>query len=105
MGKETVRLSLKTIAHMFPPGSIERVLLHGRWQKTRGRGRKPTLLFGNHTDPRCALAAVEELAGTYFDELFRQYNSRQKPFWHDAMIQAVQDRTPVYELPPLDVPM
>ncbi len=77
MGKATVRYSLKTISLSFPAGSIERVYLHGMWQ--RDRGRNPTLLFGNHTDAKEAFAAATEMVGPYIESV------RQKPFsrYHD----------------------
>ena len=48
MGKATIRVSLKTIAMRFPPGSIERVYLHGTWQLERGRN--PSMLYGKALD-------------------------------------------------------
>lgn len=96
MGKPTVRISLKTIAMMFPPSSAERVYLHGKWQIERGR--KPSMNFGNHPTPRQAYAAVNEVLGSYFDEIRNQHYARQDFFWSDEMISAIKNRTPVQEL-------
>ncbi len=65
--KATVRYSLKTIAQSFPRGTIEFVYLHGMWQ--RERGRNPTMLFGNHTDPKEAFGVACELAGPYIERV------------------------------------
>lgn len=67
--KATVRYSLKTIAQSFPRATIEFVYLHGAWQKERGRN--PTMLFGNHTDPKEAFSVAKELAGPYIESVRR----------------------------------
>lgn len=92
-------LSLKTIAFRFPHGSVERALLHGRWRGTRGKGKGPTLLFGNHKDPRAAYESAEEMLGDYFDEIFQQDYSRRSFFWTRKMVRRIQGRVPVSELP------
>jgi hypothetical protein len=51
----------------FPPGSMERVYLHGKWQQ--GRGRQPCLVFGNHADARRAFAIATELSGAYLESI------------------------------------
>lgn len=97
MSNATIRISLKTIAHRFPSGSIERTYWHGKWQ--RERGRNPSLVFGNHRSPRDAFAVADDLLGMYFTELRAQDYSRHDFFWHPEMIGAIQRRTPVDQLP------
>lgn len=96
MGKATIRISLKTIAMRFPPGSIERVYLHGTWQIERGRN--PSMLFGNHYSTREAYQTAKTMLGTYFDEIRRQHYSRQDFFWDEQMITNVINRVPVRKL-------
>lgn len=96
---ERGKLSVKTIALYFPDKSVEKVLLHGRWRQTRGGNKSPTLLFGNHRDPRLAYESAEEMLGAYFDEIFAQEYSRRSSFWTRKMIRAIQRRVPVQELP------
>ena len=96
MGKATIRVSLKTIAMMFPPSSVERVYLHGKWQTKRGRN--PSMIFGNYPTPRQAYTAVDELLGKYFDEILNQHYSRQDLFWDSEMIANIKNRVPVREL-------
>ena len=93
----TTRISLKTIAFLFPSGSLERVYLHGKWQIERGRN--PSMFHGNHPTPRQAFAAVDAVLGTYFDEIRHQECSRRRWFWHEAMVDGVTKRTPVSKLP------
>ena len=97
MGKATVRVSLKTIAFLFPEGSLERVYLHGTWQ--RERGRNPSMRYGNHQSTRTAYEEVKILLKPYFDEIRRQEYSRHDSFWTDEMVTAVQQRVPVRDLP------
>lgn len=96
MSKATIRISLKTIAMRFPPGSIERVYLHGTWQIERGRN--PSMLYGNHWSAGKAYTAAKDMLSTYFDEIRRQHNARQSFFWDDQMIHDVMNRVPVREL-------
>ena len=97
MGKKSIKISLKTIAFLFPSGSLERIYLHGKWQIERGRN--PSMNYGNYSTPRQAFAAVDEMLGKYFDEIRHQECSRQNFFWHERMIEAVQQRMPVSKLP------
>lgn len=97
MGDATIRISLKTIAFLFPAGSIERIYLHGKWQIERGRN--PSLTYGNHRTARTAFLQAQEMVGPYFDEIRRQHFSRQDFFWHPEMIIAIQKKSPVTELP------
>jgi hypothetical protein len=96
MGKATIRISLKTIAMLFPSSSAERIYLHGKWQQERGRN--PSMRFGNHPTPRQAYAAVDETLGKYFDEIRNQHYSRQDFFWNNEMIADIKNRIPVCEL-------
>lgn len=96
MGKATIRISLKTIAMRFPPGSIERVYLHGTWQLERGRN--PSMLYGNHHSTSEAYAAVRDVLETYFNEIRRQHKARQNFFWSDQMVSDVMNRVPVRKL-------
>ena len=96
MGKATVRISLKTIAMRFPPGSIERVYLHGTWQLERGRN--PSMSYGNHQSTREAYAAAKTMLGPYFDEIRQQHCARQDFFWDSRMVADVMNRVPVSEL-------
>jgi hypothetical protein len=91
------RLSLKTIAFLFPEGSIERAYLHGRWQ--RSRGRNPSLTFGNEKQAHRFYAAAHADLGDYFDQIFQLPFSRRKFFWHQEMITAVESRAPIEQLP------
>ena len=100
MGKVTVRISLKTIAFRFPEGSLERVYLHGLWQL--GRGRNPSMYFGNHPTPQHAFEAADEMLGSYFNEIRQQVYSRQDWFWNEAMVQAVLNRAKVTDLPSIN---
>ncbi len=92
--KATVRYSIRSIAKSFPRGSIEFVYLHGTWQAERGRN--PTMLFGNHTDPKEAYEAARELAGAYIESV------RQIPFsrYHkwERWVKAIMARVPTAEL-------
>ncbi len=97
MGKQTIRISLKTIAFLFPSGSLERIYLHGKWQIERGRN--PSMNYGNHPTPRQAFVAVDEMLGKYFDEIRHQEYSRQDFFWNERMVEAVRQRTLVSKLP------
>jgi hypothetical protein len=97
MGRPTVRISLKTIAMLFPSDSVERVCLHGKWQL--GRGRNPSMVFGNHFNAKEAFVAANEMVGGYFDEIRHLPNSRHRHFWHKALITAVQNRVPAQNLP------
>lgn len=97
MGKASIRLSLKTIAMLFPYGSMERIYLHGRWQLHRGRN--PSMLFGNHQTANAAYVATKDMHEEYFDEVFRQHYSRQDFFWSTEMVLAVQNHVPVPHLP------
>jgi len=98
MGRATIRLSLKTIAWSFPSGSVERVYLHGMWQ--RERGRQPTLLYGNHTNPRLAFASAQLLIGPYIESV------RKIPFsrTHDwsNWVEKIMNRVPVDQWYQLD---
>lgn len=98
MGRATTRISLKTIAMMFPSDSIERVYLHGKWQIERGRN--PSMVFGNHYNPRNAFVVADEMLGNYFDEIRHQVSSRSEYFWDQEMIDGVMKRTPVRNLVP-----
>lgn len=97
MGRATIRISLKTIAFLFPVGSMERVYLHGKWQIERGR--KPSMNYGNHPTPKEAFAAVDAILGNYFDDIRRQNYSRWDSFWNSQMIAAVLRKDPVHTLP------
>lgn len=97
MANRTIRISLKTIAFLFPEGSQERIYLHGKWQIERGR--KPSLRYGNHHTPREAFVTVDQMLGKYFDEIRHQAYSRQAFFWHEDLIQEIGRRTPVSKLP------
>jgi hypothetical protein len=97
LGKQTIRISLKTIAFLFPTGSLERIYLHGKWQIERGRN--PSMNYGNHPTARQSFKAVEEMLGNYFDEVRHQEYSRQDFFWNERMIKAVKAREPVISLP------
>ncbi len=97
MGKRTKRISIKTIAFLFPEGSLERVYLHGTWQIERGRN--PSMRYGNHRSTRTAYEELKSSLGLYFDEIRRQEYSRHDFFWTDEMITAVQRRVPVGDLP------
>jgi hypothetical protein len=79
MGKPTTRLSLKTIAFMFPEHSLERVYLHGKWQ--RSRGRNPSLTLHNQRDPLMAFQTAEALVGEHFKDEFSQPFSRHDYHW------------------------
>lgn len=96
MGKATIRISLKTIAMLFPSGSIERVYLHGTWQIERGRN--PSMLYGNHHSTREAYTTAKAMLGDYFDEIRRQHYARQDFFWDTKMVSDVMNRVPVVEL-------
>lgn len=97
MGKQTIRISLKTIAFLFPSGSLERIYLHGKWQLERGRN--PSMNYGNHPTPRQAFVAANQMLGKYFDEIRHQECSRQDWFWNKKMVDEVKKRTPVSKLP------
>lgn len=97
MGRATTRISLKTIAMLFPYDSAERVYLHGKWQKERGR--HPSMNYGNHPTPKQAFAAVEEMLGKYFDEIRHQDYSRHDYFWSEDTIEGVMKRISVCDLP------
>lgn len=88
--KATVRYSLKSIAKSFPTKSIEFVYLHGTWQKERGRN--PTMLFGNHTDPKASYEAACELVGPYI-ELVRQIPFSRYHTW-THWVEQIMTRTP-----------
>lgn len=98
MGKATENISLKTIAFKFPNDSVHRVYLHGKWQQGRGKGRKPTLLFGNHTDPREAFASAQEMVGDYWDDLQRIHCCRSRWFWDDNVVSMIMNHVPVGEI-------
>jgi hypothetical protein len=96
MGRATVRISLKTIAMKFPPGSMQRVYLHGKWQKSRGR--KPSMRYGNHKDFGTAYRMAEVAVGQYFDQIRKIPSSRGKYFWGERLIQDIIDSVPPDEL-------
>lgn len=53
----------KSLAMQWPYGSMERVVLHGAWQESRGRN--PSEPYGNIDNPKGALAqARDDLAFT-----------------------------------------
>ena len=79
MGKKTRRLSLKTIAFMFPEYSPERVYLHGKWQ--RSRGRNPSLRLHNRIDPLQSFQTAEALVGEHFKDELAQPWSRRDFYW------------------------
>lgn len=79
MGKKTVRLSLKTIAFMFPPNSPERVYLHGKWQLSRGRN--PSLHLHNQADPLLSYRFAKSLVGEHFEDEFAEPWSRHDFYW------------------------
>lgn len=87
--KATDRYSLRSIANSFPRGSIEFVYLHGTWQKERGRN--PTMLFGNHKDPKEAYAAACVMAGEYIESIRRIPFSRHHDWnrWVEAIMKRV----------------
>lgn len=89
VGAKTVRRSLNTIVKSFPRGTIEFVYLHGMWQKERGRG--PTMLYGNHTDPRRAFAIAKEIVGPYIESVRAIPNSRGHNWskWVDGIMERV----------------
>jgi hypothetical protein len=60
-------LSLKTLAQRQPPGSPEQVVLHGFWQKRRGR--KPAMSFAGEKNPARAYARALEELGLYNDTI------------------------------------
>lgn len=95
VNKATTRLSLKTIAFRFPPGSMERVYLHGIWQKSRGRN--PSLLFGNHTDTLTAFESAKEGVGDYLEKVRRLPFSRHWP-WSNHLVHQIRNRAPVSEI-------
>jgi hypothetical protein len=97
MSKATCRISLKTIAFLFPSGSLERVYLHGKWQIERGRN--PSIGYGNHPTPRQAFVTVDAVLGSYFDEIRHQEYSRQGFFWTEKMVLGIQNRVSVHKLP------
>lgn len=77
--KSTKRASLRTIALLFPPGSLQRVYLHGRWQKSRGR--QPCLSLENLRDPRLAFEQADALVGEYIRSVLSQYGANNAWFW------------------------
>ncbi len=96
MGKNIDRISLKTIAFLFPVGSMERIYLHGKWQIERGRN--PSMTFGNHQTARDAYVTINDMLGSYFDEVRHQEYSRHRFFWSDNIITSIQKKKPVSEL-------
>lgn len=87
MGKKTERISLRTIAFLFPEHSVQRVYLHGLWQ--RSRNRNPTLTLSNQRDPRLAFEMAQEMVGDYFATIRRIPYSRQAWFWSEERVAAI----------------
>jgi hypothetical protein len=95
VGKKTMRLSLKTIAMRFPHNSVERVYLHGRWQQERNRD--PSMVFGNHHDPKSAFDSAQQMVGGYLESIRRLPYSRHWP-WSPDLVKAIRRKTPTDEL-------
>jgi hypothetical protein len=93
MGKKTVRLSLKTIALMFPEHSIQRIYLHGKWQMSRGRN--PSLNTHNQNDPKLSFQVAKAIVGEYFDDIFAEPFSRHDFFWRNYFLREERIRSSV----------
>lgn len=90
MGTKTERISLNTIAFMFPVESLERVYLHGAWQISRGR--RPSLALRGQRDPRKAFETAKARVGDYLEQVRRIHFSRQVDFWTEERIAAITER-------------
>lgn len=96
MGTKTERISLNTIAFMFPEESLERVYLHGAWQISRGR--RPSLTLPAQRDPRLAFAAATAEVGDYLEKVRGIPYSRQADFWTQERITAILERQDIEDV-------
>lgn len=96
MGTKTERISLNTIALMFPVESLERVYLHGVWQKSRGR--RPSLTLSAQRDPRQAFATAAAHIGDYLEKVRGIPYSRQADFWTQERITAILERQDIEDV-------
>lgn len=89
----TERYSLKTISSQFAWESIERCYLHGMWQQERGRN--PTMLYGNHTDPKEAFASAQAMIGEYIESVLRIPFSRHHDWsiWAEPIVKGASIET------------
>lgn len=92
----TIRISLRTIAFLFPPLSLQRVYFHGKWQESRGR--MPTLTLKNQKDPLGSFVTALELEGEYLESIRTLPCSRQSWFWDQELILAILEHIPINEL-------
>lgn len=97
--RKTCRVSLRTIALLFPPRSVQRVYLHGRWQKSRGR--RPCLSLENLQDPRLAYEQAEELVGEYIRSVLSTPYAYGKWQWEGRgreLAKAISEQVPPEEV-------